>query len=1024
MIRTILIFYALLCFFLPSPAQQTAVYKIEDFEFRRGMELLNDNKLAAAEEAFTLYLKTGKDPVKMADARYYQAYCAIQLKNRDGEALIESFIRDYPTNPKAVTAYFELGNMKYGQKQYKSAIRYFEKIYFPALPAGKADEAHFKLGYAYFTQKQFDKAYGQFETIKRTDNPYQFPASYYSGYINFQKGEYDRAFYDFSRAEKNEAYARVVPALLVRIYYKQHRYDELVSYAEKALATGNVSQKQDLYLFLGEAYYHLKEYEKASLNYQKYLEKSKGQPGREVLFRIADAEQRSDHVKKAIDHFKTVALKKDTLGYLSSYYLGNLYLETGNKKFAVTAYKIAKEGSYNPRVEEEAAFKYAKVNFDLGNYEEAIRALQAYKKKYPENQRDINTDELLTQAYLLTSNYDEALKYFDQMRNRTSVINRAYQKIAFYKGTLLFNDENYDGAILMFDKSLQYPLDKQFVIKANFWKGEAYSALGKYEDAINSYAIVFRDDPEGITEEYLMARYGIGYAYFNLKDYEKALGHFLYYTGRLRNRSNKLNYGDALVRLGDCYYATKKYQKAIEVFDEVISVYPRSADYAWYRKGIIYGILSNIEQSDACFDKVLTVYKDSPYYTDALFQKARYNFEQGNYDLSIKLFTRVIEKFPESRFVPYALLDRAIAYNNLRQYDLSARDYGMIIEKYPRHQVAKGALLGLQEVLAAAGRSDSFNGYLEIYKNANPESNELESIEFDAAKSLYFNQQYSEAVKAFDRFEKDFPESAFKTEAIYYRSDALYRSGDYAGALAGFYSIAGDNTFARHNRVLYRIAMLEFRQGNFEPAIAGARKLEKIAANEKEAYNAWKILMNAYYQLGRYDSADVYAKTIVDKGPGSVVAQSEALVLLGKTSLDRLQYDEAQDYFIQVINLASDERGAEAKYYLAFIEYKKGEYRKSLETLFDLNSKYGNYEKWLGKSFLLIADNYTAMKEYFQSKATLESLIDNSPDSEVVRQARERLKEVEALSAAKEKEIEKNVPDTLEINDPANKNKP
>ena len=1022
MIKTGIIFFTFLLSFLQLVAQQSSIYTSEDRSYRDAIELLNEQKIAAAGEAFGQYLEAGKDPVKIADARYYQAYCAMQMKNLDGEALIEEFLSDYPNHAKAGSAYFELGNMKYRERNYKLAIRYYEKIYIPNLPLKQADEARFKLGYSYFTQKQFDKAYEQFEINKRTENAYQFPASYYSGYINFQKGEYDRAFYDFSRAEKNETYARIVPALLVRIYYKQHRYDELIEYAEKALVNNKISQKSDLYLFLAEARYHLKDYEGASEDYNRYLELKKTTPGRDILFRIADTEQKTGKYKPAIDHFKTVALTEDTLGWFASYYLGNLYVKTGNKNFALTAYKKARDGGpYNSEVEEESAFKYAKVSFDLGHYEQAIQAILKYKKDYPDSRRGENSDEILTEAYLLTSNYDEALEYFDLLDKRTPTINKAYQKIAFYKGTILFNDQKIEPAVSMFDKSLMFPLFPEYVIKANFWKGEAYSAGEKHEEAISSYAAVFRADSEGKTGEYLKARYGIGYAWFNLKEYEKALDHFQYYTAIVRNRSNKQNFTDALTRLGDCYYATKNYQEALKVFDEVISVGSRGADYAWYRKGVIYGILDNLTQSNVCFDKVLSD-RESNYYTDALFQKGRFNFEKGEYPEAITLFTRVIENFEQSRFVPFALQDRAIAYSNLKQYEATVSDYATIIEQYANHSVAKGSLLGLQEALTILGQADSFTSYLETYKNANPGSSELESIEFDAAKNLYFSQKYPEAVKACDRFEKDFPQSAFLTEVIYYRSDAFYRDGRLDQAIEGFYSIAVDKTFNKHNRVLQRLAMLEFQQTHYKRAISNARKLELIAANEKETYNAWQTLMNSYYKMGKYDSSDVYAEMILEKGPESTNAQSEALVLLGKTAMERLQYDTAQDYFIQIVNMAQDARGAEAQYYLAYIEFKKEDYRNSLESLFDMNSKYASYEAWLGRSFLLIADNYIALEEYFQAKATLESLIEHSPEEEVVKEARERLNEINDMSAIKEKE--ESVPDTLEIDDPAKDNRP
>ena len=221
-----LLFFSLALFFsvvITSFGQTSLVFSSEDIAYREGIQQLSQGKYLSASKSFEKYLESGTDNIKRADAQYYRAFCATQLKNTDGEALIEQFISEHPNHTKASLAYYELGNIKYSEKNYKLAIRYFEKCYLPGLGKDLQHEARFKLGYAYFTQKQFDQAYEMFDELKREENKYQYPSSYYAGYLNFEKGEYDRAFYDFTRAEKNAAYGPVVPSMLVKVYYKQKR---------------------------------------------------------------------------------------------------------------------------------------------------------------------------------------------------------------------------------------------------------------------------------------------------------------------------------------------------------------------------------------------------------------------------------------------------------------------------------------------------------------------------------------------------------------------------------------------------------------------------------------------------------------------------------------------------------------------------------------------------------------------------------------------------------------------------------
>ena len=92
-----------------------------------------------------------------------------------------------------------------------------------------------------------------------------------------------------------------------------------------------------------------------------------------------------------------------------------------------------------------------------------------------------------------------------------------------------------------------------------------------------------------------------------------------------------------------------------------------------------------------------------------------------------------------------------------------------------------------------------------------------------------------------------------------------------------------------------------------------------------------------------------------------------------------------------MLTSATDENGAEAHYLIAEIQHKQKRYKESMETAFKFNNSFGNYEYWLGKNFLLIADNYVAQNELFQARGTLNSIIDNSPEKEIVEQAKAKL---------------------------------
>lgn len=997
--------------------QSSLNFTSEFTHYRAGLEKLNQGKYLAAANSFEHYLDQGSDPITLADAQYYVAFCALQLKNQNGETLIEEFIKAYPNHTKASLAYYELGCLKYNEKNYLLAIKYFEKLYFPKLSKELQYDGKFKLGYSYFTKQKFDKAYELFNYLKREENKYQYPSSYYAGFLNFENAEYDRAFYDFSRAEKNAAYAPIVPSLQVKVLYKQKRYDELIEYGLEALKDPKIKEKEEINLYLGEAHFQQNDFGKASDYYNAYLDGKSGSPDRDLLFRIAYVQMESGSQPEAIESFKKVALKNDTLGYIASFYLGNLYIKVDNKNYAISAFKISKAKSYDSELEEESLFQYAKLNLDIENFDEAINSINEYKSKYPGSARVENIDEILTEAYLNSKNYDKALQHIEQMKFRSPRINRAYQQIAFFKGTELFNNSKFYPAVQMFTKSLQQPLSESFVIKANFWKAEAYSVALKYREAIEAYAAIFRADPKRNSPEYLASRYGIGYAYYNLNEYAKAQGHFKYYVDRVEKTGNENKYRDALIRLGDCYYAMKQYQKSLTVFDEAIQVDKQLADYCYFRKGVVYGIMSNIDAANRSFDVVLKKYPDSRFTDNTLYQKAQFNFENGSYKLAIDLFTILINDYPQSTYVPYALQSRAISSTNIGDDRVAASDYKMILNKYSTHEIANNALLGLQQVLQKMGDTDAFDEYLASFREANPKSDQLESVEFEAAKSQYFNQQYDQALARLDHFLLTYPNSGFAIEAKYLSADAYYRIHDIENALKNYYSISEEISFNRYNRIIQRIAELEYTSGNFETSMEYFTQLEHIAATNKEQLAAWSGLMKTNFNLNRNTKSIDYAKRILEEGQVALNAKNEALLLIGKSYLAIGKKPEARNYLEQTVESAKDENGAEALYLIAEMLYEGELFQESIDKLFELNSNFSIYERWLGMSFLLIADNYLAIGEDFQAKATLQSVIDNSPIDEIIDQAELKLLTLEE----KAKEMENTELDTLEIEDIENK---
>jgi len=972
--------------------------------FKTGEELMTQHQFAAAHENFNEFLSLSKQsPTQKQDAEYYRGICSLNLYHTDAEKQLQDFITNNPSSPKASTAYAELANFFYTEKNYKKAANYFAKSDFSSLTASQQSEAHFRWGYSLFSQKFLKDALDQFNFIKTQGGQYGPASSYYAGFVEYSQADYSNALTDLKRAESAESYASIVPYLVANVYYKQKDYNTLISYAASVSTRTDLANAEDIALLSAEAYYKKSDYKNALPGYDKYLAGKEQTAEKSVLLRAGYSAFVLGQDSKALSYLKSSFADVDSVGFYSSYYLGQIYLKTNQKPMALTSFDIARKYKGDPALEEEASFQFAKISYDLGKPDQAINEFEKIIKRFPSSAHLIEIKELLSQAYVNANNYNKAIEYIESLPNRTAGVERAYQKATMLKGMEFFNKEDYTQAIPYFEKSLQHPADNNYLAQSGFWCGEAYSIGKQYEQAAKKYLVVIERGDDA--EMKLKARYGLGYTYFNLKQYDQALFSFKEFVSN--SQAGQPNLADATLRLADCYYVAKSYSDALVYYRKAISLNSADNDYAHFQSGILFGILRKYPEGKMELSLVIRDFPKSSFVDEAKFQLAQQEFEQGHYQDAVTGYSSLITSNPSSRFVPYAYVRRAASNYNLKEYNKTAQDYITVLENYGSHPVAKDVLLPLQEALNLSSRSEEFSKYLALYKSTNPDSKGIEVVEFEAAKNLYFNQDYTNAIKNLDSYTKAYPQSARLSEAKYYEAESFYRTKDFVKALALYNELTTDKGFSMASKVTGRVAELEFKQGHYEKAIPFFQSLSREALNKKEQYNAWSGLMESYYSLNRYDSVEKYAKIILDKGSVNAGAQNKASLFLGKAAMGKGDYETAKDELITTINAAQDENGAEAKYRLAEIFFITKEYRQCYETLLSLNTDFSSYTEWVGKSYLLIADYFLATGDKFQTKATLQSLIDNFPLDEVKKQAAEKLKKIEADELKKQEQLKK-----------------
>ena len=177
-----------------------------------------------------------------------------------------------------------------------------------------------------------------------------------------------------------------------------------------------------------------------------------------------------------------------------------------------------------------------------------------------------------------------------------------------------------------------------------------------------------------------------------------------------------------------------------------------------------------------------------------------------------------------------------------------------------------GPLLGLQEVYAITGESGDFEKYLDLYKQAHPDDESLEYIEFEAAKSVYYNQQYEKAIGALIDFRSKYTQSSFLDEVHYLIGESYFRNGQINEAIEAHQEVLSFSASKYRNRSLARIGELLARQDPGR-SLRYFSELYKISSNRRDKSNALSGLMNAHFELNHNDSALYYA-TVIQEADG------------------------------------------------------------------------------------------------------------------------------------------------------------
>ncbi|MCF8230794.1 MAG: tetratricopeptide repeat protein [Bacteroidales bacterium] len=987
--------------------QQTATYDNTYSLFQEGRELYEEQKYGAAREKISEYLnKTPQNAEHRAEAKYLQAMAAMKLGNKDAELLLKKFINKYPENSRTKRVYFQLALDRFANFDYFEARKNFGKVEPGFLTNEETIEYHFKYGYCLFRGRKYEEAQMQFSEVMDIDSRYGVQSKYYYSHIAYQNGNYQTALEGFKDLKDDPTYGNLVSYYIVHIYFHQDKYRQLLDEAMPLMETINEDRKPELSHMIGIAHYRLSDYSKAIEHLQYYHENTKKRISRKNHYQLAFTYFQTGNYEKAIEKFQNAAgAEKDTLTQNAQYHLGMCYIKTGNKKFAGNAFHAAYKLPFNPSLREDALYNYVKISYESPStaYNKSIDAVRKFREEFPNSKHMDEINSFLVDIFLSSKDYASAIEAFKEINNKTDRLKKAYQKITFYHGIELYNSGSYFEAIKNFKASLKHPYNQTLVAKARFWTGEAYYQYNNYDLAHKYFEEFLTTNGAYGLEIYPEAYYNQGYIWFSQKNYDKARDAFRKYVIGNRHRRKTMK-ADANIRIGDCYFVNKDYDQALTYYDKAINLNARDADYAMYQKALAFGGKGRFTKKILQLDNLLQKHKQSPFRDDAEFEMGMTYLVQDKEREALKRFENVYQDYPSSSYVKRAYLKAGLIHYNLNENQKALSMLKNVAEKYPNTSEANEALSSIKSIYMDMNRVEDYFDYANNLGYAKVSASEQDSATYISAENQYMDGDCEKSTKEFSKYLDLYPNGSFTTNAHFYRGQCRYRNKNFDKALEDYEYVLDQPRSEFTETSLVKASSILYDNENYRKALDYFRQLTDIADYKENIRTAWAGVMRIEHHIGHPEKAIKAAEKLLKLSNVTEKLIQEAHLITGRSAMEIENNQLAKKSFEKVLEGPKSEKSAEAKFYLAKIDYSQGNYTEAESSIFEMSENFGGYDDWLAKGFVLLADVYVKTGNLFQAKQTLQSIIDNYDGEELVEKARQKKEKILQLEEKKEQE--------------------
>lgn len=977
--------------FLGTSAQINST--LSDGYQERAIFMYQDKNYQGCIDQMSRLLQMNPSMQQEETAKYYIALSALMNNNTNAEALLQSFLCEYPTSLYRMDVKMAIGDYYFIREDYATALAQYKLVEPEALEYSRAQDYTYRKSYSLLRLADYSDAEAGFKSLLGSQK-YGNSAKFYTGYIAYINKDYKEAINLFDQVDATSELGDMANYYKSQIYFLNKDYKKAYDLSRKMFN----KDVEPLYIaeanrIAGESLYNMGDVVSAIPYLQNYVNAVE-LPLPSAQYILGVSQYKNHEYDKAIETLEAVTQEKNAMGQSAYLMIGQSFLKNKDYDAAMLALDKATKMDFDLEAQELAFYNYAVASSHGGAipFGNSVANFEEFLRRYPNSRFVPQVQEYVVTGYMTDNNYERALASIERIAKPSDEILKAKQRVLYTLGTRDLSQGKINQAITRFNQSKSYSqYDESLARETDLWLGDCYYAQGDYDTAIDSYT-TYVEASTNDEANLPLAYYNMGYSCLKSDRYDDAIANF---EKTLNNYGNldKSVIADAYTRIGDCFYFKSDFTTALASYDKAYNANKATGDYALYQKAMMNGYRKDLKMKVENLNDLLEQYPSSGIVPSALLEKAQCYVEQDKYPQAIEAYKQLVREYPATTQGRNGCLQLAIAYLNNNKESEAINAYKNVIATYPTSDEARVACQDLMRIYAKNNNLEAYTAFVSTIPDALPvEQSYLESVAYEAAYNAYIEGLGYEQMRS---FLKKYPGSAHEPSALAILAKCEYENNNneaqalkYADEIITRYP---DN--AAVETALSIKAEIEYNQGKSEMALADFEKLEERASTKNMIAQARMGQLRAAYDLDKYSIVIKKAEELMNSKVDAELltevkfAKAVALNNTGKST-------EAVELWSSLDDDVEDLYGAMSAIELAQYYYESNNLKTARTVVEEFINSTTSHQYWLARGYIVLSDINRKEGKLFEANEYLRTLRENYPggDADIFKMIDERLK--------------------------------